>query len=84
MFSGKREYVSIRFTNDLLTTIIDRFGDKEIKVYDDHHFTLNTHVLVSDQFFSWICGFGNKAKILGPDFVVDEFREYLDKIRGMY
>ena len=24
------------------------------------------------------------VEILSPDFVVDEFREYLDKIRGMY
>jgi hypothetical protein len=41
-------------------------------------------VEISEQFFSWVCGFGNKAKILSPVFVVDEFREYLDKIRGMY
>jgi hypothetical protein len=41
-------------------------------------------VELSDQFFSWLCGFGNKVKIVGPDFVIEQFTEYLDKIRSMY
>ena len=80
MFSGKREYVSIRFTNDLLTAIVDRFGEKEIKPYDDRHFVLNTHVLVSDQFFSWLCGFKKKAKILSPDHVQEDFKAFIEDI----
>lgn len=48
MFSGKREYVSIRFTNDLLATMIDRFGEKSCKPYDEYHFVANTYVMLSD------------------------------------
>ena len=39
---------------------------------------------VSDQFFAWLCGFGRKAKIMSPGPVVEQFQEYLDKIREMY
>ena len=80
MFSGRREKVSIRFTNDLLSTIIDRFGKNGIRKYDDTHFVLITYVMVSDQFFSWICGFKKKAKILSPSNVQEEFKSFLDDI----
>ncbi len=84
MFSGKREYVSIRFTNDLLTAIVDRFGEKEIKQIDDEFFLLQTHVLVSDQFFSWLCGFKKKAKILSPAHVQEEFKTFINDIKIIY
>ena len=86
MFGGARRKLTIRFINPLLDTVIDRFGTKGVTYskYDEAHFTVSVEVEISDQFFSWICGFGNKAKILSPDFAVDEFKEYLEKIRGMY
>ena len=86
MFGGKKRRLTIRFISPLLDTTIDRFGTKGVSYskLDETHFTVTADVEISEQFFSWMCGFGNKAKILSPDFVVDEFREYLDKIRGMY
>lgn len=86
MFGGKQERVTIRFINPLLDTVVDRFGTKSIQYskIDDSHFSITAPVEISDQFFSWICGFGRKAKILYPDKVVSDFREYLDKIRNMY
>ena len=75
MFTGKREYVSIRFTNDLLAAMIDCFGEKCIKPLDEKHFVLNTYVMLSDQFFSYICGFWKKkAKLLSPEYVIDDFK----------
>ena len=86
MFGGKRVRPTLRFTNDLLDTVIDRFGTKEVQYskYDEGHFTLAPEVELSKKFFSWLCSFGNKVKIIGPDFVIEEFTEYLDEIRGMY
>ena len=86
MFGGKRVRLTLRFINPLLDAVIDRFGTKDVSYskYDDDHFTASPDVELSDQFFSWLCGFGNKVKIIGPDFVIDEFTAYLDKIRCMY
>lgn len=86
MFNGKRVRPTLRFTNDLLDTAIDRFGIKDVQYekYDAGHFTVAPEVELSKQFFSWLCGFGNKVKIIGPDFVKEEFTAYLDKIRALY
>lgn len=86
MIGGKRVRLTLRFVNSLLDTAIERFGTKGVEYhkYDEKHFTVNPEVELSDQFFSWLCGFGNRVKIIGPDFVIERFTEYLDKIRGMY
>lgn len=86
MFGGDTERVTIRFINSLLDTVIDRFGRKGA-VYnklDDDHFTITADIKISDQFFSWVCGFGRRAKILSPEPVVANFGEFIDKIKEMY
>ena len=86
MFGGKSVRLTLRFINPLLDTVIDRFGTKGVTYSkaDDSHFTVSPEVELSDQFFSWLCGFGNKVKIIGPEFVIDDFKAYLDKIRAIY
>ena len=86
MFSGNRQSLTLRFINPLLDTAIDRFGTKGVRYSkaDDAHFYLETEVDISDQFFAWLCGFGRKVKIMGPESVANAFAEYLDKIREMY
>ena len=86
MFGGKRVRLTLRFINPLLDTVIDRFGAKGVNYAkaDDSHFTVSPEVELSEQFFSWLCGFGNKVKIIGPEFVIEEFTDFLDKIRSVY
>ena len=87
MFGGAKCRVVLRFTNDLIDAVCDRFGktgDIFYRVDDDKHFTVNVEVETSPQFYGWLCSFGNKVKIIGPEFVREQFREYLDKIRCMY
>ena len=86
MFGGKRERVSIRFVSSLLDTAVERFGRYNVNYSrsDDHHFIVSADVEISDQFFGWILGFGKKAKLIGSDAVVEQFRVYLDKVREMY
>lgn len=86
MFGGERRGITLRFISPLLDTVIDRFGTKGIRYrkVDENHFEIDTDVEISDQFFGWLLGFGKKVKIMGPDPVIKEFQEYLDKIREMY
>lgn len=86
MFSGKPERLTICFANFLLDTVIERFGMKDVQYsqMDDTHFTATTEVEISNQFYGWICGFGNDAKILLPKSAVLGFTEYIDKIRNSY
>ena len=88
MFGGKQERVTIRFINPLLDAVVDRFGNDKGSVQyakvDDTHFSVTTQVEISDQFFGWVLGFGKKAKLIGSDRAVAQFRAYLDKVREMY
>ncbi|MDM8240250.1 WYL domain-containing protein [Pseudoflavonifractor phocaeensis] len=86
MFGGNTERVTIRFQNRSMNTVFDRFGRKGA-VYlklDEEHFTITADIKISDQFFTWVCGFGRRAKIISPEPVVKKFEEFLDKIREMY
>ena len=31
-----------------------------------------------------VCGLGNKVKIISPEPIVEDFKQYLDKMRGIY
>lgn len=87
MFSGEREKVTIRFDNSLLDTVIDKFGvgfGAEYRQDGDDHFSVAMELAVSDQFFAWVCGFGEKAEILTPQKTVSEFKCFLQTIIDMY
>ena len=85
MYSGRTESVKLRFINALLDTAIERFGTSAVYAQlDEKHFTVTTEIEISDQFFGWLLGFGKRVVILEPQPIVQEFTEYLDKIRELY
>jgi len=85
MFTGEETSVRLRFENDLVGPVIDRLGRDVMLIPDgDAHFTVQTNVIVSPQFFAWVCGFGNRAKILGPESVVGKMREHMASITALY
>lgn len=87
MFGGDQKRVSIRCINPLLDTAIERFGTGKDVFYrpdDERHFVVTTDVEVSNQFFAWICGFGKRAKIIGPPDVVEDMKKFLSAIKELY
>lgn len=90
MFGGEKERVLIRFTNDMIDTVVDRFGPgaEDNTVYyrpeGKTHFVLSADIEISNQFFSWICGFHKKAKIIGPPKVITQFQAFLSDISERY
>ena len=86
MFGGSDELITIQFTNNLLDTVVDRFGTEGItyRKTDAEHFTISTHVEISKQFFSWVCGFGAEAEIISPPSAVLSFKKFLESICKLY
>lgn len=87
MFSGEQKTVSLRFTNNLLDTMVDRFGTGSDVFYrpdGDRHFVVTTQIAISDQFYGWLCGFRKMAKIVSPPDVVADFQNFLGDIQGRY
>jgi predicted DNA-binding transcriptional regulator YafY len=85
MFGGEKVTVRIRFANHLIGVVIDRFGeDVFITRADDDNFFVSVNVSVSPHFLSWVFGFGDEARILSPQAVVDQFRDYATKVLEQY
>ncbi|MBQ9985103.1 MAG: WYL domain-containing protein [Oscillospiraceae bacterium] len=85
MFNGSETEVTVKFANELVGVVYDRFGvDIPIIKTDENHFTCRVKVAVSPHFLSWIISFGSRAKILAPQNVVDELRALVGSIAKMY
>ena len=85
MFSGHEEMVRLRFANHLVGAVLDRLGREASIVPDgDEHFTVSAQVVVSPQFFAWVSGFADEAKIIGPEHVVKQMREHSRKVAAQY
>ncbi len=85
MFSGEERRVTLRFASRLAGAVIDRFGGDAILVPDgEEHFTVSLSVVVSPQFFGWLCGFGAEAELLSPKETRQEFEKYLREITSLY
>ena len=85
MYSGDAVDVKLRFHKSLLNVVIDRFSKDTMLIPDgDEHFNFTVKVAVSPMFLSWVIGFGNKAKILYPQWVVDECRNLCLEAMNQY
>ncbi len=85
MYSGISEIVTVRFPNELMSVVVDRFG-KDITVHakEDNSFTIRINVAVSPQLFGWLTGLGPEVQIVSPGAVVEEYRKYLKSILNQY
>lgn len=85
MFSGDETEVSILFENELVGVIYDRFGTNvRIVKADEAHFICTVNVAISPHFLSWIISFGDRAKILSPENVINDMYELILKAKSMY
>ena len=84
MYSGRTERVKMEFDNELSGVVIDKFGnDVNIVKTGAKKFLVIENVNVSKQFFGWIFGLGEGAKIIGPQSVVDEMNLEMMKRLGL-
>ena len=85
MFSGDTEKVKLQFDNTLINVVIDRFG-KDVKIIknDDWTFNIEIDIVVTTTFLSWVFMFGNKARILEPLKIKDQFRQCVKEVLKTY
>ena len=85
MFSGEQESVDVEFDASLVSVVLDRFGmDVHIRKTDGNKFIAKLNVAISNTFFSWISGFGAKARIVAPQKTKEEYINYLKNILDVY
>ncbi len=85
MFGGQEANLKVMFDNSLLGAVIDHFGKNIIiQKSDENNFIAYIKVEISPPFYGWIFQFGNKAKIISPDSVKDNFVLYCKEVVGNY
>ena len=85
MYGGETQTVTLEFDNTLLSTVIDRFGEKIVcHQNSDHTFYINVDVQISPTFWGWLFKFGTKAKVTAPEKVVEMAKSTLEEIRACY
>ena len=85
MFGNDAQKVEMVFHNTMMGAVIDKFGkDVWISEIDKEHFKATANVAVSPQFYAWIFGLEGRAKIVGPDSVVQGMKDMLEKVSQKY
>ena len=85
MYGGEEERVKLLVKNSFAGIIIDRFGkDVTMIPVDEENFSVNVEVQVSGQFFSWVFALGDGVKIMGPEKVVSQVKEEIERLKRQY
>lgn len=85
MYGGELESVTMRFDNSLANAVMDRFGTKLHTSRDSEStFRITADVQIAPTFWGWFFQFGNKAKILGPETVVEAAKKEIAKLADCY
>ena len=58
--------------------LIDNFGaDFDVEAADDEHFKATVNVCASTTFYSWVFGFNGKIRIVGPQSIIESYKNML-------
>ena len=78
MFNSPHEEVELICDNEVMDSIIDRFGEDVVTyTFDQKSFKAVVNIAVSNVFYSWIFGFGGKVKIQSPTQVKSQYADML-------
>ncbi len=85
MFSGEFGKVKLLCDFEMKEQIIDRFGKKApLTAVDSDHFETEIEAAISDGFVSWVMQFGNKIKVVEPQYLADMIKEKALSIAEIY
>lgn len=80
MYDEKRVTVELLCENQVMKSVIDRFGeDVETQIFDKKHFIARVEVAMSPNFFGWVFGFEKSIRILGPLEARRRYRTMLNR-----
>ena len=86
MYGGETINILLRVKMELAGVIADRFG-RNITLYhdeDDQYFRCSVEVQKSQQFYSWLSGFGKDIELIYPNSLRDDYLQYLNDILQYY
>lgn len=83
MYSGETTDITIRFQNNLIGVVYDKFGEDTRMVRLDANTCVATvTVQVSPTFWGWIFQFGTQMQITSPDHMIAEYQSKATELAG--
>lgn len=85
MFSGKTQYVTMKFERKFVNAVLDRFGyETKLHKEDDEHFSFTVPIKTAcpEPFFAWIFKFNGGGEIIKPVELKQQYRKMLLKSIG--
>lgn len=81
MFDGEPQAVELLCDNELMKSVIDKFGENiKTERVSDEQFKATVNVSTSKTFYAWCFRFAGQMKIVGPKMVKEEYREMAMKV----
>ena len=81
MFDGEPQEVELLCDNELMKSVIDKFGENiKTERVSDEQFKATVNVSTSKTFYAWCFRFAGQMKIVGPKMVKEEYREMAMKV----
>ncbi|PFG06055.1 WYL domain-containing protein [Bacillus sp. es.034] len=85
MFAGDEEWIKIKFHNNLINVMIDKFGKNvHVQRHGEDHFILSTKARVSTGLVNWIFTFGSQAEVISPPSLVETVKAEVNKLYTLY
>jgi len=86
MYHGDATSVTVRFSLDLASIVMDRFGkdDMIITSVDQESFTASIRTTITPPLKSWLLQFGDKVTVLYPRQLIDSLLETADMLIRKY
>lgn len=72
MYGGEVCNVRLSCDSSMAGVVIDRFGTDIVIANHGDRFEFTVKVMISPTFYSWVLGFGDKIRIVSPDFVREQ------------
>lgn len=80
-FKGKKVSVTLVCPAEKVEIITDRFGKlAQLSETEDGEVRAFVKVYKSEQFFGWVAGMGKAVRIVSPDSLVKEYRDFLKSL----
>lgn len=76
MYYGEKTEVTLSFPKELLDVVVERFGDIPISSRGTDYLIKPT-VRVSKTFFAWLTTFEGKIRIIAPQEVVGQYKDFV-------
>lgn len=74
MYNGERKDIELICDNEVMDSIIDKFGrDVPVQTNDEKSFCVTVNTAIGSVFYSWVFGFGGKVSIKAPETVKKEY-----------